>query len=232
MSSPKKSLLIGIPIYEGVDLLDVAAPREMFSWLKSSVAPAMDVEIRVVAHTCDPVTTRDGQRLLPDYTFAETPRLDLLWVPGAEIFGLKRMMADKTFLAFLRSRSRHATYVTSVCEGALLLASAGLLAGHRATTHWAFIPCLRRFAGVRVVKGTPRFVVNRIRHASGQTRYVVTGGGISSGLDEALELIRIIAGKKVAEDVQRTTQYYPRPPVMGKITPATDCPLDETDSGH
>lgn len=232
MPFAKKSLLIGIPIYDGVDLLDVTAPCEMFSWLKSSVAKTMDVEVRVVAHTCDAVTTRDGLRLLPDHTFADTPRLDLLWVPGAEVSALKRMMADKTFLAFLRSRSRHATYVTSVCEGALLLASAGLLAGYRATTHWAFLPCLRRFSGVRVVRGHPRFVVNRIRTASGKPRYVVTGGGISSGLDEALQLILLIAGRKVAEDVQRTTQYYPRPPVKGTITPTKDCPLDDATGGN
>lgn len=230
MSSPKKSLLIVIPVYDGVDLLDVTAPCEMFSWLKSSVAKTMDVEVRLVAHTCDPVKTRDGLRLLPDQTFADTPRLDLLWVPGAEVSALKRMMADKTFLSFLRSRSRHATYVTSVCEGALLLASAGLLAGHRATTHWAFLPCLRRFPRVRVVSGTPRFVVNRIQQASGKTRYVVTGGGISSGLDEALQLIILIAGRKVAKDVQLTTQYYPCPPVTGTITAATDCPLDDATS--
>lgn len=230
MPSPKKSLLIGIPIYEDVDLLDVTAPCEMFSWLKSSVAKTMDVEVRVLAHTCDPVKTRDGLRILPDQTFADTPRLDLLWVPGGDITGLKRTMADKTFLAFLRTRSRHATYVTSVCEGALLLASAGLLKGHRATTHWAFLPCLRCYPGVTVVKGNPRFVVNRIRHASGETRYVVTGGGISSGLDEALQLIILIAGRKVAEEVQSTTQYYPSPPVSGTITPATTCPLDETAS--
>jgi len=135
-------------------------------------------------------------------------------------------MSDKAYLRFLQTRSRTATYVTSVCEGALLLASAGLLDGHRATTHWAFIPCLRRFPRIRVVAGYPRFVVNRIRRPKGKTRYVVTGGGISSGLDEALQLIKVIAGRKVAEGVQSSTQYFPQPPVHGRIPPATSCPLD------
>jgi transcriptional regulator GlxA family with amidase domain len=220
------SFLIGIPIYQGVDLLDVAAPCEMFSWLKSSVEKTMTVDVRVVAATCDRLKTRDGLHLFPDQTFAETPRLDLLWVPGGDLGPLKRTMKDKTYLNFLRTRSRTATYVVSVCEGAMLLGSAGLLAGHKVTTHWAFIPCLKRFARVRPARGFPRFVISKLRRARGKKRFLVTGGGVSSGLDEALQLIKMIAGAKVAEGVQLSTQYYPCPPVDGEITPATDCPLD------
>lgn len=72
------------------------------------------------------------------------------------------------------TRGKKARFVTSVCEGALLLAAAGLLDGYEATTHWAFIPCLKEFPTVKVVEGNPRFVVDRNR---------VTGGGISSGLE-------------------------------------------------
>lgn len=228
MSKKVPTFLIVIPVYDGVDLLDVAAPREMFSWLKSNVAETLDVEIRVVAPTGDPITTRDGQRLLPDRTFAETPRADLLWVPGGDVPALKRTMADETYRKFLTSRARTVTYLVSVCEGALLLADTGLLDGYRATTHWAFIPCLKSYPKIRIAPGFPRFVVNRVRPRPGRRlRYVVTGGGISSGLDESLELIRLIAGKKVAEAVQSTTQYFPEPPVGATLTPATDCPLRE-----
>jgi transcriptional regulator GlxA family with amidase domain len=110
-----------------------------------------------------------------------------------------------------------ASYVCSVCEGALLLAAAGLLDGYEATTHWAFTACLtERFPKVKVAPGHPRFWLDRNR---------LTGGGISSGLDEALELIRILKGKDVAQLVQQTTQYYPEPPVQSEIPPAGACPL-------
>lgn len=223
------TFLIAIPVYNGVDLLDVAAPREMFSWLKENVAKTMNVELRVVAPTAAPITTRDGQRLLPDATFPQTPKVDLLWVPGGNVPDLKRTMKDETYRKFLTSRARTTTYLVSVCEGALLLADTGLLDGYKATTHWAFIPCLTCYPEIRIAPGFPRFVVNRVRPRPGRKlRYVVTGGGISSGLDESLEIIRLIAGKKVAEAVQVMTQYFPKPPVSGKLMPATDCPLDES----
>lgn len=228
MNNDLPTFVIGIPIYAGVDLLDVTAPCEMFSWMKSAVAATMNVEVCVVAPTSDPIKTRGGLRLVPDQTFAATPRIDLLWVPGGDLEPLKKTMSDKTYLGFLRSRSRAATYVTSVCEGALLLASAGLLAGHRVTTHWAFVPCLRRFRGVRIAPGHPRFVVSPLPARKGKKRYLVTGGGISSGLDEALQLIKMIAGRKAAEEVQLNTQYYPEPPVSSRIPKTKSCPLDAT----
>jgi len=86
-------------------------------------------------------------------------------VPGGEPQALKRLMTEEkqTYLNFLRRVAATATYVCSVCEGALLLAKAGLLDGFQATTHWAFIPCLKQFKAVNVVEGTPRFVVDDSR---------------------------------------------------------------------
>ncbi len=93
----------------------------------------------------------------------------------------------------------------------MLLARAGLLDGHHATTHWAFIDCLRRFPAIAVDETNARFIVSGNR---------LTGGGISSGLDEALKLIALLFGEAAAESVQVGTQYFPAPPVMGVI-PAT-----------
>jgi transcriptional regulator GlxA family with amidase domain len=77
------------------------------------------------------------------------------------------------------------------------------------TTHWAFIPYLIAYhPDVRVSDGHPRFVIDRNR---------ITGGGISSGLDEALKLIELLAGREAAISVQQVTQYYPEPPVASAI---------------
>jgi cyclohexyl-isocyanide hydratase len=84
------------------------------------------------------------------------------------------------------------------------------------TTHWAFIPCLAKYR-VRVAEGLPRFVLDRNR---------LTGGGISSGLDEAFKLVELLAGYEAAQAIQRTTQYYPCPPVASELEPVTSCPLD------
>lgn len=212
---------IVIPVYPGVDLLDVTAPWEIFNWMKEKWQErAVSVQLAARAHR--PIVSRDGFKFAPNITFAECRRLrrqfQLLWVPGGNVPELRRMMRDPDYLGFLREQSAGAEWVSSVCEGAMLLAAAGLLDGYRATTHWAFLPCFESFPEIRPAKGYPRSVVDRNR---------VTGGGISSGLDEALELVKLIAGEAVAEDVQVVTQYFPRPPVHGKIPGADGCPLAE-----
>ena len=208
-------MIIGIPVYDGVDLLDVTGPYEMFNWV---TAPGLTIEAVLVAETRREVTSRDGVTFRPHKSFRQAGQLDVLWVPGGDPAALKRLMTDekRRYLDFLVRQSKNARIVASVCEGALLLAAAGLLDGYRATTHWAFIPCLKRFPKVRVVRGHPRFVVDGNR---------ITGGGISSGLDEALRLIEILTSTEIAQSVQRTTQYYPKPPVRSVLPAAGDCPF-------
>ena len=212
-------MIIGIPIYPKVDLLDVAAPVEIFDSMKAN-APQLAVETYLIAEDDCEVVTRSGVALQPQKCFDEVPELDLLWVPGGDVSALKKLMHDpkRTYLDFLITRSANARYVTSVCEGALLLAQAGLLDGYLATTHWAFIPCLRKYKAIKVAEGYPRFVVDRNR---------VTGGGISSGLDEALKIVELLAGYDVAQQVQQFTQYYPCPPVASVIPDPDGCPLDQ-----
>jgi cyclohexyl-isocyanide hydratase len=208
---------IGIPIYDKVDLLDVAAPREMFFVMKQSVP---EVEVYLLSADGCGVSTRDGMMIGAEMAFADAPRLDVVWVPGGDPSALTKLMNERpcVYLDFLISASKHARYVASVCEGALLLAAAGLLDGYEATTHWAFIPCLKQYPEIRVVEGYPRFVVDGNR---------ITGGGISSGLDEALKMVELLSSYEVAQDVQQFTQYYPAPPVASVIPPAGPCPLGQ-----
>ena len=207
-------MIIGIPVYERVDLLDVAGPYEMFGWVK---APKLQTVI--LSADGAPVTSLNGLRFEAHKCFAGAPPLDILWVPGGKPDALGEIMRnpDSPYLRFLRKAAADARLVCSVCEGALLLAAAGLLDGYKATTHWAFVECLKRFPAVAVDETNPRFVHDRDR---------LTGGGISSGLDESLRLIELVAGREAALDVQLTTQYFPDPPVMGRIPAvAPACPV-------
>jgi cyclohexyl-isocyanide hydratase len=203
---------LGIPVYEGVDLLDVAGPYEMFKW----VDPDKGLETVILSANGGPVKTINGIRFEAHASFAATPALDVLWVPGGDPKVLGEIMSDPAspYLAYLRQVAAGAKWVCSVCEGALLLARAGLLDGHKATTHWAFVPCLQRFPAIDVDTTHKRFVVSGNR---------LTGGGISSGLDEALKLIALLFDEKTAKDVQVTTQYFPEPPVEGRIPAAPAC---------
>ncbi|WP_199084605.1 DJ-1/PfpI family protein [Bosea sp. ASV33] len=204
---------IGIPVYDEVDMLDVTGPFEMFDWA--------GFEVELLAENAGLKRFRSqGFSFEVRQTFVSAPRYDVVWVPGGDPKMLARIIGDpqSAYLSFLIIQARTARFMCSVCEGAMLLAAAGLLDGYRATTHWAFLSCFpQRFPNVVVEEGYPRFVRDRDR---------LTGGGISSGLDEALELIRLLAGEAVAEDVQQSTQYYPNPPVNSTLpAPPGECPV-------
>lgn len=206
-------MILGVPVYEGVNLLDVAGPWEMFNW----VDEGLGLKTLIVSQEGGPVTTMNGIRFSADTSFAKAPPLDILWVPGGSPDALSRIMKEPAspYLVYLRAVAATAKWVCSVCEGALLLARAGLLDGHRATTHWAFLKCLQSFPKIDVVLTHPRWVVSGNR---------LTGGGISSGLDESLQLITILFGSDAAADVQLTTEYFPDPP-KGVIPAPGDCPV-------
>jgi cyclohexyl-isocyanide hydratase len=211
---------LGIPIYEGVNLLDVAGPLEMFYW----ASRGNPLETVLVSADGGGVTSLNGVYFKAQASFAQTPALDILWVPGGKPAALEAIMRDEysSYLQYLRQIARNATWVCSVCEGAMLLASAGLLDHHIATTHWAFVPCLQKFPAITVDTSHKRFLVSQTQNPP-ENR--LTGGGISSGLDEALQLISILFGEGAAEDVQVATEYFPKPPVMGVIPGTTECPI-------
>lgn len=204
-------MILGVPVYEGVNLLDVAGPWEMFNW----VNPSLGLKTLVVSEQGCPVTTMNGIHFNADTSFSRAPALDVLWVPGGHPDALSKIMKDPAspYLVYLRQVAKTAKWVCSVCEGALLLARAGLLDGHKATTHWAFLRCLQKFPKIDVVTTHPRWVVSGNR---------LTGGGISSGLDESLQLITLLFGADEAASVQLTTEYFPNPP-KGIIPPPGDC---------
>ena len=208
---------IVIPVYEGVNLLDVSGPLEMFYWFDNH----RSFRAIVVSEDGGPVTSVNGIKFHAEKSFADVlaagaPAIDALWVPGGDPTALIANMQDPNspYLRFIRTAAERAGWVCSVCEGAMLMARAGLLDGFEATTHWAFVECLKGFSKVKVVEGLPRFWVSGNR---------LTGGGISAGLDESLKLIMLLRDEETAKRVQQTTQYFPEPPVCNPITSLPAC---------
>jgi cyclohexyl-isocyanide hydratase len=141
----------------------------------------------------------DGGIVFRTVRLGDVPRCDLLCVPGG--FGVVTAMADAALLADLRRLAAGTRYVTSVCTGSLVLAAAGLLRGRRAACHWAWRDLLTQFDGVtpdgaRVVRDG----------------HVVTGGGVTAGIDMALTVFAEIAGAPAARAVQLGIEYAPAPP--------------------
>ncbi len=184
---------IGVLIFPEFQLLDVAGPLDMF-------ASTEGCRPLLVGTTCDPVAADgfNGIAFTPNTDFAGAPPLDVLFVPGGE--GIAQAISDPPTLSFLRSQALTATYITSVCTGALVLGAAGLLQGYRAATHWRYMDLLPLVGAEPVDE---RVVRDRNR---------ITSGGVTAGIDFGLVLIAEIMGRAAAEATQLSMQYAPAPP--------------------
>jgi cyclohexyl-isocyanide hydratase len=171
--------------------LDLTGPHEVLAQLPGA-------KVRVVARDAAPVTARGGLRIVPDASLDEVAGTDLLFVPGGP--GTGALLEDVAILEFLRAQASGAQWVTSVCTGALVLGAAGLLVGHRATTHWLSLPLLAEFGATPVAA---RVVVDRDR---------ITGGGVTAGIDFGLTVAAQVAGPEVAQRIQLLLEYDPAPP--------------------
>ncbi|MER5949067.1 helix-turn-helix domain-containing protein [Streptomyces sp. NPDC001904] len=204
----KAGRLIVVVLFEGVDLLDVTGPPEVFSLALRETDAAAGYEVVLAARTLDPVTTGAGVRVLPDRTFAEVASgaIDTLIVPGAVEFDAERRvrpLVDPELVDWVKVLAARTHRVTSVCVGAHLLAAAGLLDGKRATTHWSTAPQLAADHPEVTVDADPIF----IREGN-----VWTGAGISACLDLSLALIADDLGEAVALRVARQLVMYLKRP--------------------
>ncbi|WP_448503033.1 DJ-1/PfpI family protein [Sphingomonas sp.] len=182
---------IAFPLYDGVTQLDLTGPAQLLSRMP-------DARIDLVAGRMGPFSTDSGFPLHATATFDQVSDADILCVPGG--FGTTAAMEDDALIEWVARIGAGAAWVTSVCTGSLILGAAGLLAGYRATCHWAAREHLARFGAIPVAG---RVVFDRNR---------VTGGGVTAGIDFALALIAAIAGEDHARFVQLSLEYDPAPP--------------------
>jgi cyclohexyl-isocyanide hydratase len=182
---------IGLLLFPDITQLDLTGPYEVFTKIPGA-------EVRLIWKSLAPVRAGGGMRLLPDTTFADCPALDLICVPGGA--GMNALLTDAETLAFIRRQAEGARFVTSVCTGALVLGAAGLLKGRRATTHWMSHGMLAAFGAIPVAE---RVVVDG---------GIVTGGGVTAGIDFGLRIAALVAGEEVAKAIQLGLEYDPAPP--------------------
>lgn len=191
LSHELSPIRVAFLLFPDVTQLDLTGPAQVLSRLGN-------VTIDLVARDLAPVPTDAGFALLPTTTFADSVQPDILCIPGG--FGVNDAMEDAATLAWVKRVAADATWVTSVCTGALLLGAAGLLRGYRATTHWASHHHLAAFGAVPVQE---RVVFDRNR---------VTGGGVTAGIDFGLAVTAAIRGEAHARLVQLSLEYDPAPP--------------------
>ena len=182
---------IGFLLFPNVTQLDLTGPAQVLSRVP-------DARVHLAWKDRQPVVTDVGFSILPTTTFEECPPLNVLCVPGG--FGIAEQLTDAGTLDFLRRQGAQADYVTSVCNGALVLGAAGLLQGYRSACHWLWRKYLPRFGAEPVAA---RIVRDRNR---------ISGGGVTAGIDFALALAAELAGDELAKTLQLAFEYDPAPP--------------------
>jgi transcriptional regulator GlxA family with amidase domain len=179
-----------IPVYDEVTQLDFTAPHQFLSMVP-------DITVIVASVGGVPVASQ-GLSFAKLADLGSIESCDVLCVPGG--LGCIQAIEDSRFLSSVRRLAASAEYVTSVCSGSLILGAAGLLKGRHAACHWAWRDMLSEFGAVpdsaRVVRDGN----------------VLTGGGVTAGVDFALTLIAELRGKDVAQCVQLGLEYAPAPP--------------------
>jgi transcriptional regulator GlxA family with amidase domain len=184
--------LIALVLFPDVTLLDLVGPLQV---LKSLPAPYRTV---VVGERLEPMRSDTGIVLTPERRFEDVLRPFAVVVPGGP--GSVAAMANPAVQGWLKAVAPQAEVVSSVCTGALVLAAAGLLEGRRVTTHWAYAAEIEKL-GARYVR--ERWV---------EDGRLITGGGVSAGIDMALALAARLTDRATAERIQLGIEYDPRPP--------------------
>jgi cyclohexyl-isocyanide hydratase len=184
--------IIVFALFPGVTQLDFTGPYQVFSALPGA-------SVILASRDGGTITSGEGIVFAGLRRLADIPACDLVCVPGGR--GVTdNAIADEVFLAELRRLAGTARYVTSVCTGSLALGAAGLLRGKRAATHWAWRELLRPFGAIpdagRVVRDGN----------------VITGGGVTAGIDFALTVVAELAGIETAQAIQLGIEYAPAPP--------------------
>jgi cyclohexyl-isocyanide hydratase len=182
---------IGLLLFPKITQLDLAGPYEVFSRMPGAA-------VHLIWKDTQPSRSEWGLELRPDTRFEECPALDVLCVPGGP--GAFEHLGEAAVVDAIKSIAHRSRFVSSVCTGAFLLGAAGLLAGRRATTHWASRELLREFGAI---PDDGRIVVDG---------NLITTGGITAGIDFGLYLVAQLVGQDAAKEIQLAMEYDPAPP--------------------
>ncbi|WP_290614946.1 DJ-1/PfpI family protein [Arsukibacterium sp. UBA3155] len=182
-----KPFKVAILMFDEVQIIDFAAPYEVFGQAK--------FEVFTVSKNGKPVTTAMGLSVNPHYSFANMPEADAILVPGGDT---GKVMHDQQVLSWLKTQQGKAEHILSVCTGAHILAEASLLDGKAATTFHRALNNFEKNYPAIAVKRQQRFVDN------GQ---IVTSAGLSSGIDASLHLVSKVLGEDKARTVALHLEY-------------------------
>ena len=189
---PTKIRTLGVLIFPGFEVLDVYGPIELWGNLPEQV------QVVVISAKPGIIASSQGPKTVAEYGYDDAPPLDLILVPGG--MGILNIQNDPATLEWLRLRAKKAEIVMSVCNGASLLAAAGILDDRPATTN--------KLLWEMATKPGPK--VKWVKQARWvDDGNVVTSSGVSAGIDMSLAVIERLYGSGVAQRLEKITEYEP-----------------------
>lgn len=196
--------VIVFALFPGITQLDFTGPHEVFAALPGAT-------ILMASAAGGTIEATGGMTFAGIGRLADIAACDIVCVPGGR-GATDNAIGDQIFLAELKRLAATARFVTSVCTGALVLGAAGLLRGRRAATHWAWRELLVPFGAIpdsaRVVRDGD----------------IITGGGVTAGIDLALSVVAELLGSETAQAIQLQIEYAPAPPFDAGV-PETAPPM-------
>jgi transcriptional regulator GlxA family with amidase domain len=199
----KIPLIVGILIFDDVEILDVAGPFEVFSVTRLNdeqrLQQSSPFKVYLIAEKNKQIIAIGGLRLTPDVTISECPELDLLIIPGG--WGTRKESKNRILIKWISNQFTKDRLIASVCTGSSLLGKAGLLDGRDATTHWRAFDFLQESAPKTRILKNVRFTL---------TEPIFTSAGVSAGIDLALRIVSHFFGTEVGQTTARQMEYpYP-----------------------
>lgn len=188
-NEPDETLNVGILAINGVYNSELMAPYDIFQHTIFHTHRGMKVFI--VSPTTEAIKTFEGIRILPDYDFDNVPEIDVLIVPSAE-HNMDTDLEDENLISFVREKGAEARYIMSLCDGAFILAQAGLLDGLKCTTFPTDIDRFKETFPHLDVRKDISFV---------HDGKVITSAGGAKSYDPALYLVEYLYGEKAAVGV-------------------------------
>ncbi len=199
----KIPLIVGILIFDDVEILDVAGPFEVFAVTRLNdeqrLQQSSPFKVYLISETNKQITAIGGLRLTPDVTITECPNLDLLIIPGG--WGTRKESKNRILVNWIGNQFTNDRLIASVCTGSSLLGKAGLLDGRDATTHWRAFDFLQESAPKARILKNVRFTL---------IEPIFTSAGVSAGIDLALRIVSHFFGTNIGQATASHMEYpYP-----------------------
>jgi len=186
---------VGIFLFNNIELLDFAGPYEVFS----VTSELNDHQLfNVFTISCDgfEIKSVNGLRVVPDFSFANHPPIDILVVPGG--VGTRAEITKQEVLEWINETCRNSQITISVCSGARILGILGFLDHLESTTHHGVVEHLKELAPNTIIRQDKRFIDNK---------NIMTSGGISAGIDLSIHIVKKLHGEEIVNKTIRYMEY-------------------------